>query len=125
MERTDFYKAMGIKYDIVTTTTTVTDGGNIRDSVIVGTALTVATSGHGLVTGAVAGAAGALGTGYLAKHPGEYKTVSTVAYVQSASRPDTYDTIVTVEIFYKAPEYDYYAEKPILTKTFYGGLYVN
>ena len=121
MERTDFYKAIRIEYDKVTTINTVTTENNIVESVIIGGLITCLTEGQSLIAELSIDAIGSLVTGYGQKTPGEYKVDCIIAYSPVGYR-NIYDSILTQEIYYKSNYYDNYTKTPISNRTFYNGV---
>lgn len=113
MQRADFYRAMGIDYEIGQISFTVTPEGNAINSFISGLVISAIFKGN-FVSGVVGGAIDYI----YSRDVGDYWVRTTTAY-QYDPMGDWYDTITTYEVYYKHPSYSEYTAEPIEIVTWY------
>ena len=115
MDRVDFYRAMGIEYEIGSISYTVTAKGNAVNSFITGHAVEYLFAEAGdVVSTIVSEVALALYT----QEPGDYIVNTIVASVYDPIG-DWYENVITYEVYYRHPYYDTYTTKPITIRTDY------
>ncbi len=113
MQRTDFYRAMGVSYETGQISFTVTSAGKFLQSLVVGYAVSYLFDGT-LVSGFIAG----LIDNMTSRDIGDYWVRTTTVY-RYDPMGDWYDTITTYEVYYKSPYYSDYTEEPIEIITYY------
>ena len=113
MQRTDFYRAMGVNYIEGQISFTITPFGKLVHGILVGGAIGVMIPNDG-ISGVIAGIIDLL----YSKDVGDYWVRTTTAYLYNPMG-DWYDTITTYEVYYKSPYYSDYTEEPIEIITYY------
>ena len=120
LERTDFYDAMGVDYKVIPVGFEVTEEGNLMEILVVSGGVIVATQGTSMAYNFATTGASVVTMNGLQKKPGNYRNDIIIAY--GPAYRGLCESIITIQLYYKAPEYDDYAPEPIVIETVYSGL---
>lgn len=118
IERSDFYKAMGLNYKTFSYEYAITEAGNVFFSVVAGALSTAITKNLKIASQIVAGGASTLGASMVVKSAGIYRVDSILVYL-----PDKFidlsHGIVTSHEYFKSPMYQEFAKEPSESWSYY------